>query len=280
MKLQIFLLTIVLLVSGCVSFSANQASLENPTITEETKDVVFMAEAVPLEVKSGKSVDIYFSLDAKNNIYDATVEIYNPCLFTGERYKTEKMDIRANRSKYWKWRFKAGEVDFKTSCNIGIKTEYSANFSLVQSIAVLTETEYLQNQRTGKTTNTYSGSTKNPLKISLSFSSEQPFLNDTTEYMYINYVNTGVGNIDKLESGSVQIKVPDNIILSCDDYEGNKIMILNRDLIFNNKKAKKSTCRIKTNAKQPIDSKTLMITANYKYRFDNSLNIKIKPKLE
>jgi len=117
MKIMLLSIIAVLIVSGCVSFSANQAGLENPSITEETKDIVFMAEVVPTEVKSGKPMDIYFSLDAKNDIYDAVVELYNPCLFSGETYKTDKMDILANRSKYWKWRFTAENVDFNTNCN-------------------------------------------------------------------------------------------------------------------------------------------------------------------
>ena len=150
----------------------------------------------------------------------------------------------------------------------------------MHDIAVLSESEYLQRERTGKTMNIYSGSTENPLKISLSFSSDQPFINETTEYMYINYYNTGRGNINKLEKGSVIIKVPDNIQMTCDDYEGNNILRLNRDLIFNNKQTKKSTCKIITNAKQLIDSKNLVISSNYKYWFDNSIIVKIKPKLD
>ncbi len=96
--------------------------------------------------------------------------------------------------------------------------------------------------------------------------------------MYIEYFVSGSG-LDKLPSGSVQFTAPSNVKMSCDDYkaDGNKFT-LNRDLNFVSGKAKKSACKLTTNAQQSVDSKTLQITANYLYAIDNSINVKIKPK--
>lgn len=56
------------------------------------------------------------------------------------------------------------------------------------------------------------------------------------------------------------------------------IFSLNRKLNFINNRASKSTCSFIPKASQPVDIQTLMLTANYKYLFDNSMIVKVRVK--
>lgn len=274
----------VVAVSGCIANfpGVQQAGITNPTVVSETQDLVLKAEAVPLEVRSGKRLDLYFEIDALKDLKDVSFNITDACLFSGDYAGVfEKQDMKENRSRDFKLSLTAGDVDFDTDCRIRFKTNYSASLVAVQDIIVLSESEFLTEQRTGKISERTAqfASTSNPLQISISFSSPQPFEDKTDEFMYIEYFNAGSGNLEKLGKDSVQFSAPGNVKMSCDDYrsEGGK-NILNRDLVFTGGRAKKSACKLATQAHEPADSKTMQLTANYLYAIDNSINVKIKPK--
>lgn len=282
--LLILSITAVVLVSGCIANFpfAQQASLANPTVTSETQDLVLKAEAVPLEVRSGKKLDLYFELDALKDLKDVSFNITDACLFSGDYAGVfERQDMKENKTRDFKVSLTAGNVDFDTDCQIRFKSNYSARLIAAQDIIVLSEAEFLDEQRTGKINERQANfvSTDNPLQLAISFSDPQPFEDKTDEFMYIEYSNTGSGTLEKLEKDSVQFTTPGNVKITCDDYkaDGNKLT-LNRDLVFIDGRAKKSTCKLTTQANQPVDSKTLQITANYLYTIDNSINVKIKQK--
>lgn len=275
---------LVVLVSGCVANfpGIQQASIANPTVTSETQDLVLKAEAVPLEVRSGKKLELFFELDALKDLKDVSFNVTDACLFSGDYAGAfEKQDMKENRTREFKIILAAGNVNFDTNCQVRFRANYSASLIAAQDIIVLSESEFLDEQRSGKINERAAQfvSTDNPLKITVSFSDPQPFEDAVDEFMYIDYSNTGSGDLEKLDSGSVSMTAPNNVKISCDDYitDGNALT-LNRDLTFINGNAKKSTCKLTTKAGQPVDSKTLQITANYLYAVDNSINVKIKQK--
>jgi len=280
-----FLLILVLAVvavSGCIANFpfAQQASLVNPTVTVETHDLVLKAEAVPLEVRSGKRLDLFFEIDALKDLKDLSFAVTDACLFSGELGGFDSQELKEERSKDFKLSLTAGSVNFDTDCQIRFKASYSAELMATQDIIVLDDAEFLDEQRNGKISERQANfvSTDNPLQITFSFSNPQPFEDNVDEFMYIDYAASGSG-LEKLPSGSVEFTAPNNVKISCDDYaaEGNKFT-LNRDLIFIDGRAKKSACKMTTGAQQPVDSKTLQITANYLYTADNFINVKIKRK--
>jgi len=55
-------------------------------------------------------------------------------------------------------------------------------------------------------------------------------------------------------------------------------LTLNRNLTFINKAAKRSTCTFTAAPAVPLDTGALIITANYKYKLDNSILVKVKPR--
>lgn len=271
----------VVLVSGCIANfpGAQRASIMNPTVTSETQDLILKAEAVPLEVRSGKRLDLYFELDALKDLRNLSFNITDSCLFSGDLGGFENLELKANRSKDLKLSLIAGIVSFDTDCQVRFKSSFNSTFVAAQDIIVLSESEYLNEQRTGKINERFArfASTDNPLQIIFSFSNTQPFENDTEEFMYMQYY-AGSG-LEKLSKNSVQFTSPNNVKIACDDYtaEGNRFT-LNRDLVFIDGMAKKSTCKFATSAQQDVDSKTLQLTANYLYAIDNFINVKIKPK--
>lgn len=279
--LLLILVLAVAAASGCIANFpfAQQAGVMNPTVVSETQDIVLKAEAVPLEVRSGKRLDMYFELDALKDLKDLSFALTDACLFSGDTGGFENQELKANRSKDFKISLTAGVVNFDTDCQIRFKSNYSASFAAAQDIIVLSDSEFLTEQRTGKINERIPRfvSTDNPFRITFSFSNPQPFENDTEEFMYLQY--SADSGLEKLEKGSVRFTAPNNVKIACDDYtaDGNEFT-LNRDLVFISGIAKKSTCKLTTDARQDADSKTLQITANYLYAIDNFINVKIKQK--
>lgn len=270
-------LVFILLVSGCIQFEGTITSFDNPQFIGEQKDLELQAEFYPEEIKTGKDLNLNFLINAKKNIEDITFNLYDTCLFTTAEKQKIKV-IRANTSKVIRLKLTAGETEFERDCNIKFKLDYSANTSASQDVIVLSDVEYTERQRTNRLNEFTPQLTKiaSPLDISISFSEEQPFQEETEILMNIDYYNIGTGFIDKIEKNNIQIIFPDNLELKeCNDYTNG---LLNKDLIFIKNKAKTSTCRFITKALQPIDAKNLLITGKYKYVIDNYITVKIKPK--
>jgi hypothetical protein len=96
--------------------------------------------------------------------------------------------------------------------------------------------------------------------------------------MQINYAYTGSGFINVTD---ITINVPENLQASsssCKDYTYNSgTLTLHKLLKFINKKASPSICTFTTKASEPIDIKSLVLTADYKYTIDSSITIRVKP---
>jgi len=68
---------------------------------------------------------------------------------------------------------------------------------------------------------------------------------------------------------------------TCSSQEGcswfsKKTLQLKRKLNFINKRASPSNCKFTTKASQPMDIKSLSLTASYKYVLDNSISVRVK----
>ena len=277
------LLVFILLISGCIDFPGfQQASFDSPgTSKTDSTDLILDIQAVPSEVKAGKQISLVFDIQAKENILkNLNLNSYDQCIFTGES-EYEILELKEQREKIWTWKWIAGESKFEQECNIRFRTEYESEFVKTQDMSVVTESEYYARQERGTLGDitTSISSTTNPLEISVAFSEEQPFIEDDEYHMYINYYYSGDGYLENLKVGDVVIKLPDFISeIDCNSYDidGN-ILTLNRELNFIDKKAPQTTCTFKANIEQPIEIAPITITASYKYKFDNSLIIKIIP---
>jgi len=258
-------------------------SLEVKTDSE----IYFKVESIPKEVKSGRNVKIIVELRNKANytLKNVKLQAYDQCIFTGDNEITiEELKPSATNLTSWEW--EAGVVTLPTDCSIKFRVNYTGDFSLFQDVIVLTESEYEMRQQAGTLHNIpiQTSSSSRPLKISVSFTEEQPLLDGTDVSMRINYEYTGNAFMD-VDRGNIKINISENLQppkeqSDCKDYDiTTSPLLLKEPLKFINKRASPSTCTFtaETPPSQPMNIKTLSLTATYKYILDNSLLIKVKP---
>ena len=246
-------------------------------IDSESPDVFIEVNAIPTEVKASRNINVFFELRNKN-LYDlknVNLTVYDPCIFTGDMGKYID-NIGANRTVSFSLKLTAGETDLDKDCNVKFRVTYDAEYSLYQDIAVLAQSEYEQREISGTLNNIpiQSSYPESPLKISVSFSEVQPFMENENYFLYLNYYNIGNGFVDA-RKGDIKIQIPSNVNnFNCADYDSS--LVINKDLIFIGNRASSSTCSFTTVASQEMDIKSLTITARYKYMLDNSILIKVK----
>jgi hypothetical protein len=269
-------------------------------IDAESPDAFVRIDFQP-EIKTGRPENILFDIENKNNfnLENAVLTIYDPCVFTGDTTKNIG-DIKANRSATFSLKLTAGNIDLDKDCDVKFKLSYNTEYSLFQDIAVLSQSEYEQREAAGTLNDIpiQSSSPLSPFKISLTLLGEQPFITGEKYYMSIDYANIGSGFIE-VKKYDIGIATPANVNdFSCsDDYistssssglpgfsggssssSSNFDLVLNKDLIFISNRAPTSTCTFTASTSQPMDIKSLTITASYKYVLYNSILIKVKRK--
>lgn len=284
----------VVLTSLCVNLPINLPFLNVPSPTGTSglefsnEDIYMNVNTLPSEVSGGGNVTLIFQIINKANydLEDVGLLLYDPCVFSGEsgELRNHVATLKPNRTMSWSWNLKSDVITLTRDCEMKFRLYYSGKFSLFQDMVVLTQAEYNSRllQGTLNSIPISSSSSNSPLKISLTFTEAQPLLTGTENDMQINYVYTGSGfmEVEKLE-----IKVPDNLepvnpSTNCKDYSytGNTLT-LNKPfdrLRFINKRASPSVCTFKTKASQPLDIKSLTLTADYTYIFDDSITVRVK----
>ena len=284
MKKLLFLILLVVLVSGCIDFGGSKASFGLSEVTNNP-DVYIKIEASAGEIKSGRRVQLEFTVENRGDtdLNNLKVVAYDPCLFMGETVKEFGL-LRANRSTKWNWRWDAGDTDFDRECTVRFRTTYDTYTTMSTTTHVLSEAEYYAREDAGTLDELVSltTATKNNLRLGLSFSEQQPFLTGESIIAYINYNDVGAGLLNELEPGNVTIDVTNNLGSGeCSSYDANTDFTQftsNARLRFVSKEAPSTTCRFTSAATQPIESGEIRITAKYKYQFDNSLLLKVTPK--
>ena len=175
-----------------------------------------------------------------------------------------------------------GDPGLAEETDIKFRMFYTSNASISTSSIVLSETEYFERKAQGTLGNipVTTWTSTNPLRLSVTWSDEQPLLDEQEVQMYVDYQNLGKGFIDKLEVGSTYFVLPGNLeFQTCDDYklEGNNI-VLKRELDFLQKRAKISTCTFKAKGTGIIDSRSMVGAASYTYEVDTKVTVPIIQK--
>ena len=293
--MRYLLLLSIVLVSLCAGLPEipfiNQpnTTVSNPgtlIIDSESPDLFVSVDTVPNEVKTGRDVSLLFQMTNKNpySLDNINFTIYDPCIFSGD---TEKniAEIKANSTKTFSLKLTAGDTNFEQTCSLKFRITYDTEYSSYNDIIVLTKDEYEQREMAGTLNNIpiQQSFPSSPFKISLRFSEEQPFMNEENYFMYLDYNNIGGGVLDVK---SVTLSFPSNVKdFSCSDYQQvtggpypNSFSLKKIPLSFINNRASTSSCSFNTSASQPIDIKSLAITASYKYVLDNSISIRVRLK--
>jgi hypothetical protein len=268
----------------------------NPTQTQQLTNVLTVDSGSPdifigvdistSQTKPNREFQISFELRDKQSfdLRDAELTVYDhPCFRDEDNpglFSKIIGTIRANQTKMFNLKWKTDPtIDLQKNCPIRFKISYYSDYSFFQNIVVLSSSEYYQKESEGTLKNipiTFS-STSSPLGIQITFSDEQPFLeNQPNYYMYINYFNSGQGYFEDVDA---EISPPSNINLDCSPvYDSNfKLDKVNHPLVFIRDRATPSTCKFSTKDVATMDIKSLSLTAKYKYILDNSISITVKP---
>jgi hypothetical protein len=282
-KLLILGLIAIIFVSGCINLGGTKALFGILEVTDNP-DVYLKVDTSTDEVKSGRMAQLQFTLSNKGTLpmTDISVNAYDLCLFIGNTSKNIT-ELKANRTSVWLWSWNATDAEFERDCNIKFRTTYETQSSISKTVNVLKESEYYSREANGRLGEvpTTTISSDNSLAMTVEFSEDQPFLENEDVYAYINYNDVGPGILSSLDRGNVIINVSSNLEGTCSGYRkdgARNAYILDSTLRFANKKAPSTTCTFKTKASQLIESGEIRITATYKYQFDNSLLLKVKPK--
>jgi len=261
-------------------------------IDQGSPDVYFRAQVIPLEVKSERSINLFFELRNKNSfdLENVNVRAYDVCIFdpNGQEVFIPNLNeadegvLKPNETKTWRWKWEADKTELDKDCEIKFLVEYDGEYYLSQDVIVLSESEYeireIEERLQAIPAQSFSSNT--PLRISLSFSEEQPFLEDIDYLMYIDYYNMGNGFITLNKNYPVKIQIPENIeSLVCEDYTKAEILKLDKteDLKFIRNKAPRTICDLKTkDIDEEISIRPLTLTAKYKYVLDNSILVRVK----
>lgn len=287
MKRKIVLVLILaLFVSGCTSTKNRLLStVKIDVVSPKTEDISVVAE-IPSFAREGQTFLLNVEINPKHDIKNVSFSVYDKSpyieLVEGENDKWEVSFIPSNKTKIFQTKYKVKELEFDREVDVKFLLEYNSSTTLTEEIPILDDFEYEDRYSKGtlKEIKYHSYSQDSPLKIKITFDKERPFINDTRILMYINYFYSGSGIIDKLEKGSVNITLPQNLeYIECRDYDNeNGVLILNKDKQFINKEAVESTCEIRTNGKSPISTGTLTLSANYHYKITGRAGIELRKR--
>jgi|GEM_PF-6614926 len=223
----IFIIALVA-VSGCVEVpNIFEQKVTTPGSKAENSDISVRVQLTPQEVLSERSAVLEFEVqNLRNdiNLTDVTINFYDLCDMENETPTMFHYDfIRPNMTKYNKIDLRVPKVVFDHECKIKYRVEYNASTYLMQDIAVLTEGEYAAREIAG-TLGEIQTSTKtvnSPISISFTLSESQP-IRETKEgekvHAYFKFIDAGNGIIDKLETGSVGLKIPENLQGNCKGF--------------------------------------------------------------
>ena len=276
----------IVLIAGCVGSAGQDMGIQSvfkiDIIRGGTEDITVQAE-IPEFARAERKFDLTFMLTPAQEISNLSMNVFDrsSCPFiNGTKDSWDVSTIKGNHTTKFSTNYTVGKIDFEKDCTIKFKATYSSNSSAGTTVAVLDESDYMERERTGKLGEIpiNSWNSVSPLRITIR-GLDKPLIDNQRADMHIDYSNTGAGNIEALEIGSVIINLPGNLLSpDCDDYsqtaEG---LVLKRRLEFTSGQAKSSSCTFIAKAWLPIDSRPLGVSAAYTYQLLQQVVIKVRP---
>lgn len=287
MKQIELMLVLVVLTSACVGQTGDvmQNMLTLDVVKGGAEDIAITAK-VPEFARTNQDFNWQLIARPTSTVRDFRIEVYDHCLFENKGTESFTSDkILPNNTQTFTLTYHTPALNSDRTCTVYFTSSYLSNSTLSTTVAVLKETEFMQRMQAGTLGEIpiTTWSSTSPLELSVSWGPDsQPLLDNSQNQLHIGYANKGTGAIAKLDAGQVIIQVPENIEPSgqmpCDDYSwnpGTRTLTLNRQIDFIQKKAKTSTCTFTAKADQPVDSESLVVSAEYGYSIDGSVNMQL-----
>jgi hypothetical protein len=275
---------LVVFTSLCVGLPIDFGPIEDllgqNTIASGDSYLQLNVQVIPQEIVPERTLTLIFDVTNSNNfnLTDVHVKAYDTCIFDDNGQNEEVFEyLLPNRSVTKTWEWTARDTVLEKDCEIKISARYTADYSLMQDVIVLSKDEYIARQMDGSLNSipVQTHSTRSPFSVSLIFPENQPFLEDTSGYsMEIGYSNVGDGFLTVYE-GNVSINGASN--MDIEECVGGSVSSDGK-INFINKKASKITCYFSTpTVSQPIVIDTMNITSKYTYLIDTSVSVRVKP---
>lgn len=284
-SLIVFGLILVVLGSGCVDNFGGKLGLlgltpTGPNYTAE-ESVKISADAFPRDVEEGKETAVYFEVSNNGNISVSNFDLKftDLCEFEEKDLERSFDKLEPGDFEKWTWKLKAGEVQNKKSCKLRYDVSYNTKSLAYYDIVALSEDEQQRLLKTGKMSQLSLDylRTKSPVQIDISLSEEQPIVEGSSFYAYVELRNVGGGYVERIKKGNAEIKYPEFLeLVDCDDF--NKNGVLDTDLQFIRGSTKTSTCKFKVKEGTVVrETGSIDVKVSYKYMYHKNINVGIKP---
>ena len=285
MKYLLLLLIPLISVSLCTQFPdifSIPLVPEVASLGTGSQDIFISVESPSSQISAGMAAQVYFQLANMQNysLSNVRLEVYdNSCFSDGISVKSDcgaGGTLRKNETCTWSWRWASSPSPIDRTCTVRYKVSYSASNSILQDIAVMSESEYQSRGGVGSLQGIVLSATpaKGPLNYYLTFSEAQPFIGGRSGYtMYVNYENRGDGYFDDL-TGDITLLPPSTMtIYDCKDYTGN---VLNKNPVFIRGKALRSECFFSTSDVSALSISAMEVRAEYTYNLYKTFTILVK----
>lgn len=281
------LLLLVVAASACVGQTDGvlQSVMTLDVIKGGAEDITITAKVPEFARTNG---DFNWQLLAKptSTVRNFQIAVYDRCVFENKGTESfSSAEILANNTQTFTLTYHTPAIEFDRTCPVYFTASYLSNSTLSSTVVVLQETEYVQRRQAGTMGDIpiTTWNSRSPLELSVSWGPDgQLMLENSLNQLHITYANKGAGAIAKLEAGQVIIRVPENVEpdgqMPCDDYTwdtGTRTLTLNRQIDFVQKRAKTSTCTFRAVTDQPVDSESLVVSAEYRYSIDGTVNMQL-----
>ncbi|NOZ81889.1 MAG: hypothetical protein GXO63_01945 [Candidatus Micrarchaeota archaeon] len=276
-----YLLPVVLavFVSGCISFDN---SLVSGFVTQKISDPDMNLEIqyYPEKVFAGKKFKMNFLVEAKKELRNLKIDVFDPCIFSGDNPEGTVENLPANYTRNFKFTFTAENTEVPIDCKIRYSISYETDSVAMIDLVVLSDTEYMERQRTGTmnelSVNVYSTDSK--LRIDPVYTSEVPAVTGSEVYLRVDYsAESGVREAD------ITITFPEFVEEAvCDGKKiGNeytKTKEYTKKVKIYEGSGGRTLCVLKVKTDKPISSGKIVIKGSYKYEKDDYINVKVVPK--
>ena len=131
-------------IAGCVGQEGQLAFFTGEIAGGEKEEISLSAEHIET-ARENKDFTLNLLLRPKVDLQDARVDVYDSCLFvniTQQEFFFPK--LKANKTEVMKAKYRLGAIDFEQDCELKIRAEYTGNFSVVQTVTVLQEEEFVR----------------------------------------------------------------------------------------------------------------------------------------
>ena len=291
-KTIIISIFLIVMVSGCTGFpGADRAGtgflgFGEPEYTEH-EEISVSAEAFPMNVRSGRDMDVVFDVVNSGNTTPENIELrmVDSCLFEEKtEHDIADDELEPGHKTMLEIEYRAPEVSMEERCDMKYRVSYESSAHATFSVNIMDEEEYMTRERMGnlgEESDVRYEKTRTPVEIIAEISKEQPLLEGDDFLVHFHFENKGDGFVrdNIIQGGDVEMYYQDDILEfgGCQDMDTGDKPIVFEDIRFRNGRTARVSCRFSTDSVDSVETATFHMDADYTYVRDGSFFVNIEP---